>query len=302
MFDAAWWASVSLAAGISAAAGFLLGRAGGRSVAPAKDLPLAASALFLKDLAARGVALDICQFVAEGEPVGDTLARCMPKTLEPDGLVCELLDSAASGVAGPGARILCFFAPQRVDGRKVNAFETVVASVDAVAEPPRMLLALPARLLTIARRRHARKRVNDQRFVRVRLWLAEPDVSPLHFPVAAPDIWINAYDEQHGEENAVTNISAGGLALEMRTGLVPGKLRHGSPVVLKCSLFQFREKQFKPYWYAGLVRGLSTVGGPGGTLTRIAVGFTHVGAPDDMAPQGIAWTEKKMNEIQGDSR
>jgi hypothetical protein len=92
------------------------------------------------------------------------------------------------------------------------------------------------------------------------------------------------------------------LALEVRASLVPQALTPGSPVVLKCSLFQFREKQFKPYWYAGLVRGLSAPGGPEGKLKRIAVGFTHVGAPDDKAPQGVAWEARMTTEIQGDRR
>ncbi|GAB6127134.1 PilZ domain-containing protein [Humidesulfovibrio idahonensis] len=307
MTDAAWWTGMALVAAFSAAGGFALGRAGRRSVVPAQDAPLAATAPFLKDLAARAVPLDFslsssCSANGNGgagngaEAAGESLGRCVPISLGPDGLLCELLDIAAPGRAGPGARVTCFFPPQRLEGRKVNAFETVIAAVDAVAEPPRMLLAAPTELLAIVRRRHTRKRVSDQRFVRVRLWLAEAGVSPVYFPDAAPDIWVNAYDGRHGEENAVTDISAGGLALEVRAGLLPGALEQGSPVVLKCSLFQFREKQFKPYWYAGLVRGVSAPGGPQGKLRRIAVGFTHVGAADEAAPQGVDWTARVTTE------
>jgi len=303
MVDAAWWTGMGLVAVFSAAAGFALGRSRRRRVMPAVDAaPLAATSAFLKDLAARAVPLDFCLTAPpatanasgttsnEAETVGESLGRCVPKSLGPDGLLCELLDIAAPGRAGPGARVTCFFPPQRLEGRKINAFETVIAAVDAVAEPPRMLLAAPTELQAIVRRRHARKRVSDQRFVRVRLWLADAASSATYFPDAAPDIWVNAYDGRHGEDNAVTDISAGGLALEVRAGLVPGGLEPGSPVVLKCSLFQFREKQFKPYWYAGLVRGVSAPAGPEGKLRRIAVGFTHVGAADETAPQGVAWT------------
>jgi hypothetical protein len=301
MFDVAWWAEMTLVAVFSAAGGYALGRAGRRRIAPAPDAPVAVPAPFLKDLAARAVPLDF-SLTGEGGAVGESLGRCVPRSLDPDGLVCELLDVAAPELAGPGARVTCFFAPQRLDGRKVNAFTTVIAAVDAVAEPPRMLLAPPTEVLAIVRRRHARKRVNDQRFVRVRLWLAEAGTGRTYFPEAAPDIWVNAYDGHHGEENAVTDISAGGLALEVRAGLVPRGLAVGSPVVLKCSLFQFREKQFKPYWYAGLVRGVSEPQGPQGKLRRIAVGFTHVGAPDDSAPQGVAWTAREVDEIQGEGK
>ncbi|MDR3640295.1 MAG: hypothetical protein P4L39_03135 [Humidesulfovibrio sp.] len=300
MVDAGWWTGMALVAVVSAAIGFVLGRAGRLRVLPALDAPLAVPAPFLKELVARALPLDL---LPDGTEIsGESLGRCVPRSLGPDGLDCELLDAATPGLAAPGARVTCFFAPQRVDGRKVNAFNTVIAAVDAVAEPPRVLLAAPSEVLAIPRRRHARKRVNDQRFVRVRLWLAEAGTSPIHFADTAPDVWVNAYDGHHGEENAVTDISAGGLALEVRASLVPPGLALGSPVVLKCSLFQFREKQFKPYWYAGLVRGLSAPGGPGGRLRRIAVGFTHVGAPDDGAPQGVSWEERPVNEPQGDRK
>lgn len=300
MFDAAWWGQMALVAAVSAACGYVFGRTG-RRVSPALDAPLTVPAPFLKDLAARALALDLVAGEPEGAAGAETLGRCSLRAFGQDGLSCELMDVAGQELPAPGARVTCFFAPQRLEGRKVNAFASVVAAVDAAAEPPRLLLAAPAEVLAVPRRRHARKRVNDQRFVRVRLWLAEAGVTPAYFPDAAPDVWVNAYDGRHGEENAVTDISAGGLALEVRAGLVPAGLVSGSPVVLKCSLFQFREKQFKPYWYAGLVRGVSRHEGAGGGLLRIAVGFTHVGAADESALQGVAWTPRG-NDNQGEGR
>jgi len=316
MMDAAWWGQMALVAAVAGAGGFVLGRAGRLRVLPAGETPVAVPAPFLRELAARAVPLDLSLAPAGGsvsgapaELLGESLGRCVPLSLGPDGLLCELLDAATAEPAAPeliapGARVTCHFAPQRLDGRKVNAFTTVIAAVDAVADPPRLLLAAPSEVTAIPRRRHKRKRVSDQRFVRVRLWLAEAGASGVYFPDAPPDIWVNAYDGRHGEDNAITDISAGGLALEVRAALLPPGLASGSPVVLKCSLFQFREKQFKPYWYAGLVRGVGAVQGAGGApqggLTRVAVGFTHVGVADLSAPQGVAWTAHGQNETQGE--
>lgn len=307
MDGAALWTSLALTAAVSAACGFALGRSRRRGVAPASGLPQAVGSV-LKELVAGAVTLDLLPAAQEDSSataVGEPLARCIPRSLGPEGLVCELLDSASPDEVRPGRAVTCVFAPQALSGRKINAFESVIAAMDPALEPPRLILAPPVELLAVPRRRHARKRVNDQRFVRVRLWLAEAEASPVHFPDAAPDIWINAYDDHHGEENAVTNISAGGLALEVRAGLVPRGLAPGSAVVLKCSLFQFKEKQFRPYWYAGVVRGLDAADGPQGAdgkLRRIAVGFTHVGAPDQGRAQGIAWTARSLNETQGERR
>jgi len=292
MGEGAWWAWLALTAVVSAALGFALGRLRWRRVAPAADS--ADDILnFLQTLAAAGAPLDLLPAEAAAGAAPEPLARCLLRQAGPGGLSCELLDSAA---VSAGRELTCYFAPRRLGGRKVNAFAARVAVLDPLAEPPRLTLELPDGLRDLPRRRHARKRVSDQRFVRVRLWLADWKTSRLHFPEAAPDVWVNAYDGRHGDDNAVTDISAGGLALEVRAGLVPAGLAPGSPVVLKCSLFQFREKQFHPYWYAGLVRGVSD---RTGGMRRIAVAFTAVGRPDAAAGQGVVWEARPLNGSPG---
>jgi len=310
MGDLAWWASLGLVAAASAFGGFALGRLSRRKVAPAKGVP-ADVAPALRALAAGGVVLDVmprawldasgASALGEDAPY-EPLARCIARASGPDGLVCEIFASIPQLETATGAPVTCFFTPLRSGAGKLNAFETVIASVDTALEPPRLTLGPPTELLSIPRRRHPRKRVSDQRFVRVRLWLAEPDVSPLFFPDAAPDIRVNAYEGRQGEESAVTDISAGGLALEVPIGQAPKGLAKGTVVVLKCSLFMFREKQFKPYWYAGVVRGLGEAQGQGGALRRIAIGFTHVGAADDKSSQGVSWARRTVDESKGERR
>jgi len=293
MGDWVLWTGGLVLAAVAATGGFLLGRSGLFSrrapVPPAGD-PDDLAADLTVDLIQRAMPLDLLP-----DGVGEPLARCVPKSVGAEGLVCELLDSAALSELGLGRAVTCFFAPVRQAGRKVNAFESEIVAVRGALEPPQMVLRLPQEFRSVPRRRHTRKRVSDPRFVHVRLWAADAETSRLFFPEAAPDIWINAYDGQNGGENAVTDISPGGLALEVRAGLLPPGLEPGSPVVLKCSLFQFKEKQFKPYWYAGLVRGISL---PDEKTRRIAIGFTAVGAPDQGAPQGVRWTERIQNEIK----
>lgn len=295
MGDAELWAGALLLAALAAAGGFALGRldlfrgrAKASAAAPAPS-PQALSA----ELVGRAAPLDLLP-AGGGEP----LARCLPKGAEAEGLVCELLDSAAHAELQPGRAVTCFFAPVRRSGRKVNAFESAVVAVRGALEPPQLVLRPPQAFVAAPRRRHGRKRVSDPRFVHLRLWAADAETSRLFFPEATPDIWINAYDGRSDGENAVTDISPGGLALEVRAALVPPGLEPGSPLVLKCSLFQFKEKQFKPYWYAGLVRGITA---PDEKTRRIAIGFTAVGSLDSGAPQGVRWTERILNEKQGGS-
>jgi hypothetical protein len=279
--DAGW---LALTATVSGALGFALGRVRWRRVAPLGESPAELSEI-LAALAAESAPLDLLPAGAGGGGAGEPLARCLLRSAGPDGLACELLDSASEALP-PGRELHCFFAPRRLGGRRVSAFAARVSALDALAEPPRLTLTRPESLLDLPRRRHARKRVSDQRFVRVRLWLADWTSSRSHFPEAAPDIWVNAYDARRGDDNAVTDISAGGLALTVRAALAPPGLAPGSPVVLKCSLFQFREKQFRPYWYAGLVRAVDV---QARGMLRIAVAFTAVGRPAPEAPQGVIW-------------
>ncbi len=301
MGDWVLWAGGLVLAVLAATGGFLLGRSGLFSHRPfagaappqaGESCALAAGlcADLVNDLIRRAAPLDLLPGGA-GEP----LARCLPISIGAEGLVCELLGSAALAELGPGRAVTCFFAPVRLGGRKINAFESETVAVHGALEPPQVVLLPPQTVLSMPRRKFARKRVSDPRFVHVRLWAADAETSRLFFPEATPDIWVNAYAGQGGEQSAVTDISPGGLALEVRAGLVPPGLEPGSPVVLKCSLFQFKEKQFKPYWYAGLVRGISA---PGEKTRRIAIGFTAVGAPDQAAPQGVRWTERIQNEIK----
>lgn len=310
MGDLAWWASLGLVSAASAAGGYALGRLGRRSVCPARPA-LAAVSPALRALADGGVAIDVmprawldangAAALGEGAPY-EPLARCIARTAGPDGLSCEIFASAPDMEATTGAPVTCFFTPQRLGGMQANAFETVIASVDTGQEPPRLTLGPPTELLSIPRRRHPRKRVSDQRFVRVRLWLAEAEASGIYFPDAAPHIRVNAYEGSHAEESAVTDISAGGLALEVPAAQAPATLAIGAAVVLKCSLFLFKEKQFKPYWYAGVVRGLGEAQGAHGPVRRIAIGFTHVGAADDESPQGVSWARRNVEESKGDRR
>ncbi|MBU1228708.1 MAG: hypothetical protein KJ701_01930 [Proteobacteria bacterium] len=292
MGDMVAWATAAFLVVLAAVGGFLLGRSGlfpRRAQVQPEDGP----DVLLAGIISRAAPLDILS-----GPSGDPLARCRPEGVGPGGLVCGLMDSAASVELRPGRAVACFFAPVRQSGRKFNAFESEIVAVHGALDPPRIVLRPPLEFKDMPRRRHARKRVNDPRFVHVRLWAADAETSRLFFPEATPDIWVNAYEGNGDGESAVTDISPGGLAMEVRATLVPPGLEAGSPVVLKCSLFQFKEKQFKPYWYAGLVRGVSA---PDAKVRRIAIGFTAVGALDGGALQGVRWTERIVNETQGGS-
>lgn len=294
MGETAIWAGLAVAAACAVLAGLWMAglrrrsRARATGQAKVRGVDPAVGAL-LAGLIGEGVALDLVPVAPDGGKgdAAEPLARCVPVEAGPGGLVCELLDCAAPDAVHAGLKVQGFFAPLPLAGRKVNALDSEILAMQGADDPPRIVLALPQGLRAVPRRRHPRKKVSDPRFIRLRLWLADVAQSTVYFPEASPDLWINAYDGRHGDENAVSDISPGGLALEVRAALAPAGLAPGARVVLKCSLFQFKDKQFKPYWYAGKVRAVTQ---PAQGLRRIAVAFSHVGAPDRLAPQGLVWT------------
>lgn len=294
MGETAIWTGLAVGAVVTVLAGLwiarLLRRRRARTTGQARvqGVDHAVGAL-LAGLIGEGVALDLVPVGPDGGKgdAAEPLARCVPVEAGPGGLICELLDCAAPDAVHAGLKVQGFFQPLPLSGRKVNALDTEILAMQGADDPPRIVLALPQAFRAVPRRRHPRKKVSDPRFIRLRLWLADVAQSTVYFPEASPDLWINAYDGRHGDENAVSDISPGGLAMEVRAALVPAGLAQGARVVLKCSLFQFKDKQFKPYWYAGVVRAVTE---PAQGLRRIAVAFSHVGAPDRLAPQGLAWT------------
>ncbi|MDO9631762.1 MAG: hypothetical protein Q7I92_07695, partial [Humidesulfovibrio sp.] len=188
MGDVVVWSGVALLVVLGVLGGFALGRYA-RSPRPAPVVPAATPEALMAGLIRHAAPLDLLP-----GPSGEPLARCLPVSAGPEGLVCELLDSSTSQELRPGRAVTAFFAPVRQGGRKVNSFETEIKAQHSALEPPQVVLRPPQELRSVPRRRHARKRVSDPRFVHVRLWTADAETSRLFFPEAAPDIWINAYD------------------------------------------------------------------------------------------------------------
>ncbi len=116
-----------------------------------------------------------------------------------------------------------------------------------------MVLTPPVKFSLVKRRRHKRKRVIDQQFIRVKLWLGKPDSDDTTFADRIPDLAVNSYDPRSTghEDNQVINISNGGIGVGASPVLVESKLNIDDDVLISIFMFNFRQKVFKPYWYAG---------------------------------------------------
>lgn len=232
-----------------------------RSTGRVEDIP--------SRLSSKGAVLDLLD--ASG---GDVAARCVITRAGRRRLQCDIIESSGR-VPQEGESATLLFAPSTAGGTKTNTFSATVGKGDA----DRFVLEAPHSFGYVKRREHVRKRVMDQQFIRVRLWVSNTD-SDFPFQDAQPDVGVNSYaqDDSGHEANTVINISNGGMGLSVRNQNLPPTCISGVPVVLNIFLFNFREKEFIPYWCSGEIRSME--GGEDG-YTRVGIAFSGSGTPRD---------------------
>ena len=229
-----------------------------------------------RTLQQKGVVMD----VLAGPDDESVAVRCVITAARSNKIHCEIIERLDVIRTRPGNDLVCVFAPMKTRDGRINSFTaTLVESDRDGRRADRLVLAGPTDYAMIPRRKHTRKRVADQQFIRVKLWMASPQTSELSFEDAIPQIGVNSFasDGPDQSANAVVNISGGGIGLSVLNRLIPETCTIDTPVVINLFMFNFRGKTFKPYWYAGVVRSLEE-GRPG--FTRMGIEFTATATPD----------------------
>ena len=231
-----------------------------------------------RTLQREGAVVDIlCSPADEDVPI-----RCVITSVAAGKIKCEIIERFDVLRARDGMEITCVFAPVRTDQGKVNAFHAKLIQSDrSGSRSDRIVLSPPREYTLIPRRKHTRKRVADQQFLRVKLWVTDPHATALSLEDAAPHIGVNSFASGGPDQagNAVVNISNGGLGLSVMNPVLPETCAVGSPVAINLFMFNFKEKTFRPYWYSGLIRSMKE-GRPG--FTRMGIEFDGSGEVNEM--------------------
>jgi hypothetical protein len=239
-----------------------------------------------RSLQSRGMSVDLLT-----GPENDRLvARFVITNVKPGRIKCEIIERLDVIRTDKGKDVACVFAPLKTRDGKINTFTATMVETDRNGRnPDRIILSTPVDYALITRRKHIRKRVADQQFIRVKLWIANPSSNDISFEDAAPQIGVNAFtlDGPDQGANGVINISGGGIGLSVLNRLLPETCAPGEQVVLNLFMFNFKEKTFKPYWYAGVIRSTEE-GRPG--FTRMGIEFTDVGQADRTSGR-LSWIE-----------
>lgn len=219
------------------------------------------------------------------------LARAVITEIKEDRINMEIVDNVCLSEQPEFGQILLMFPPEKTATGTINSFKATLTSLQCKKEGnSRLSTTMPQSFTTVIRRRHKRKRVIDQQFIRVKIWLGKPDTDDASFADSIPDLAINSYDPRSGghEDNEIINISNGGLAVSTPLVLSENKFDTDTDVLINIFMFNFRQKIFKPYWYAGKIRTVEKIDR---ASFRLGVGFTMTGVIRDENEQFIDWTE-----------
>ncbi|MDD4952522.1 MAG: hypothetical protein PHV85_08240 [Desulfovibrionaceae bacterium] len=215
--------------------------------------------------------------------------KCVISKVNDGTLRCELAGRTGPLGLGLGSEVLCLFPAMLVDGKRINSFRAGLVAKDAAkAGQGRITLAGPRDFGLSSQRRQTRKRVKDQRFVRLRLWVSGNDSQAMPYPDAAPHVAVNLSDSGTRSKAAgrILNISKGGLGLVLGRDSLPKGLSPGSEVVLNLSMFNVRETMFRPYWYSGAIKSLVPAGAG---AVRVGLGFIASGRISPLDGGRIIW-------------
>lgn len=233
-------------------------------------------------LSRTGATLELC------DKNNNPAVRCVITRAGRKKIRCDIVERLDTIKANDGDDVTMVFAPLRAAGRKFNAFKaTLIQSDRSGRNTDQITLSAPVGYSFLKRRQHNRKRVVDQQFIRVKVWLSNAEDSGLEFQDAAPDIGVNSYaqDQSGHDANSVVNISKGGIALQVRNQILPHTCVVGSPVVMNIFMFNFKDKAFRPYWYSGEVRSMEE---KREGYTRMGISFTDSGWVDEETGS-ISW-------------
>lgn len=217
--------------------------------------------------------------------------RCVFTAVKSNKITCEIIERLEPLKTGKNRQLVCVFAPTKYQDGKVNSFTSTLMKLGHSNRTANlMILSAPTEYTMIPRRKHTRKKVADQQFIRVKLWLEDHIFSDTSYQDATPHIGVNSFSSDSPEQssNGVVNISNGGIGLSILDTLVPETCGSGSPVVINLFMFNFREKTFKPYWYAGTIRSVEE-SRPG--FIRMGVEFTSTATPDPSTGR-LNWTDR----------
>ena len=157
-------------------------------------------------------------------------------------------DAITDSLIIPGAKVKCIFTELQKGEKKVNAF---VGTIKSLSENGGMAITRKSAFGFIRRRAFSRRKVADQRFIKVKVWRLDDDDFDVDFILdnIEPEVVIDNRNDvaANSKSEQILDISKGGLALlgTIRDG---GSMISRNDKLLLCMLiYQPKRKTFEPH-------------------------------------------------------
>ncbi|CCO25335.1 hypothetical protein [Maridesulfovibrio hydrothermalis] len=176
-------------------------------------------------------------------------------------VVVTFKDLVTESLLIPGAKVKCIFAEMLKDSKKVNAFVGIVKSY---TKDKGAVITRTSSFGYIKRRVFARRKVADQRYIKIKIWRLEDENFDIDFLLdkAEPDILIDNRKNVGAVMKVpqIIDISKGGIALygSVREG---GNMVSRNDKILLCMLIYMpKRKTFQPHLIYAEVRAAKSAG------------------------------------------
>ncbi|WP_421901093.1 hypothetical protein [Maridesulfovibrio sp.] len=186
-------------------------------------------------------------------------------------VVVTFKDLVSDELLAPGAQVKCIFPEMMRDKKKVNAF---VGLVKSKSDNKGMVITRRSSFGFIKRRVFARRKVADQRYIKIKIWRLEAEDYDVDFILdnIEPDVLIDnrKFQTPNPSVAQVLDISKGGIALTA-TFREDGNVISRNDKVLLCMLiYQPARKTFQPHLIYAEARAARSMGRG---MTRLSFQF-----------------------------
>lgn len=176
-------------------------------------------------------------------------------------LNCRLDQLVSKRMMQPGGTVKCIFLEMRYGERRVNAFVGKIVSLDSELG---VSIERTSGFGFVRRRVHARRKVADQRYIKVKVWKIDPasyDIDSCLDNIE-PDILVDnrRVSEIKSTTDLVLDVSKGGIAIKAGVRLGGQIFSVNDSVLLVLLMYSPKRKIFTPHLILGEVRGVRNVG------------------------------------------
>ncbi len=176
-------------------------------------------------------------------------------------VIVTFKDVVTGALLNPGAKVKCVFEEMVKDSKKVNAF---VGKIKSYSEDKGAVVTRTSSFGYIRRRVFARRKVADQRYIKVKIWRLEDDEFDVDFILdnADPDITID--NRKHispaNKLPQVLDISKGGIALSGAVREGGNLISRGDKILLCMLIYMPNRKTFQPHLIYAEARAARSAG------------------------------------------